>query len=358
MRKLIILSGTVSILIYWIIRLIFKRENNDMRRDIIKSMFAIYITLALAITFDNLNSYYTITFSNSFNLLPLKETISMFKNDISMALYQVCGNVVLFIPFGIFIPLLYKKEQNIIKVGLLSFIFSLLIEISQFMLGRIGDVDDLIFNTIGGIVGFITYILIKKSRIKVFNNTASNNNFLKVATPYCIVIFLYIHLLGIGSMYGFIKDNAVNVSDIRSQIVKSEQTIVQEEEIDGYNYIMSYSSKNNKDNIMITSYELGKKYVLDLYQNMITDNLHPDYVYKGLNGEFINYSSNVSTIGDNINSIIIYVKADIGDIIELSASNEKISFPVENNYMIKKIDLQDLELPQDTIMKINLIKNA
>ena len=357
MSKFIILSGVTSLLIYWIAKLIIKKYKLDISREIIKSIFFIYITIVLSITFNNLDSYYALTFDYQFNSIPLKETISMFKNTLSVALYQVGGNILLFIPFGLFIPFLYKKDQNIIKVGFLSFLFSLSIEISQVILGRIGDIDDLIFNTIGGIIGFIIYFILRKIQIRAFNDISRNKTFLRSSAPYGVLIFVYIYLIGVGNVYNFINDNLVPVSEIRSQIIKSNHTIVAEEEIDGYNYIMSYLNKEDKDNIMITSYECDKKYVLDLSQTMITDNLSTDYVYRGLDGEFINYHTQVHKLGENINDITLYIKAEVGDVVELSAHNEKISFTVEEKYMIKNINLHHLELPGDTIFKINLIKN-
>ncbi len=73
---------------------------------------------------------------------------------------NVVGNVVVFIPFGIFLPRLFPRCKNLFLTLLLSLEFSLAIEITQ-LLSRVGrfDVDDLFLNTVGGVLGYILFFL-------------------------------------------------------------------------------------------------------------------------------------------------------------------------------------------------------
>ena len=75
-------------------------------------------------------------------------------------LFNVVGNIVVFIPFGMFLPHLFKRCRNLIFTMLLSLEFSLVIEMIQ-LLSRVGrfDVDDLLLNTIGGSVGCILFFI-------------------------------------------------------------------------------------------------------------------------------------------------------------------------------------------------------
>lgn len=62
-----------------------------------------------------------IDFDNRFyiNYIPLVETIKMFNNnftDIHTALYNVIGNILLFIPLGFGIPLFFNKKINYSKL--------------------------------------------------------------------------------------------------------------------------------------------------------------------------------------------------------------------------------------------------
>ena len=78
-------------------------------------------------------------------------------------LINILGNIVVFMPFGYFIPRISKKTVGVLMTVFFSFEFSLLIEIMQ-LISRKGtfDVDDLFLNTIGGLLGYIVYFVIHK----------------------------------------------------------------------------------------------------------------------------------------------------------------------------------------------------
>lgn len=75
---------------------------------------------------------------------------------------NVIGNVAMFIPVGITLPFCFKKLNNPIKVTLVGFCYAVFIEISQLPLyQRCTDIDDVILNTTGVIIGSIVYFLVK-----------------------------------------------------------------------------------------------------------------------------------------------------------------------------------------------------
>lgn len=71
---------------------------------------------------------------------------------------NVIGNICVFIPLGMFLPKLFKRCRNLFFVIVLSLELSLCVEVVQ-LVTRVGsfDVDDLLLNTIGGILGYIIY---------------------------------------------------------------------------------------------------------------------------------------------------------------------------------------------------------
>lgn len=73
-------------------------------------------------------------------------------------LINVAGNVAVFIPLGLALPVLFEKIHSFGQVFILSFAISLLAETMQLLL-RVGcfDVDDLLLNTIGGCLGYAIY---------------------------------------------------------------------------------------------------------------------------------------------------------------------------------------------------------
>lgn len=73
-------------------------------------------------------------------------------------------NVIMMTPLGILLPLLWK-ETGFVKTTATGFLFSLAIEVSQLFNWRATDIDDLILNTLGTMLGFLLYTVFLK-RIK------------------------------------------------------------------------------------------------------------------------------------------------------------------------------------------------
>ena len=75
-------------------------------------------------------------------------------------------NVVLFLPLGFFIPLLYKKYNCIGRIALTGFLLSLSIELIQMFGMGATDINDLITNTVGACLGYFIYKLLSKATRK------------------------------------------------------------------------------------------------------------------------------------------------------------------------------------------------
>ena len=69
------------------------------------------------------------------------------------------GNVIIFIPFGFFMPMA-SKYRSIFSAVFYSFGLSLCVETFQ-LITKVGsfDVDDLLLNTVGGLVGYLIFVL-------------------------------------------------------------------------------------------------------------------------------------------------------------------------------------------------------
>lgn len=86
-------------------------------------------------------------------LVPISGPLSLLQ-WLYTSLVSAVLNVILFIPFGFFLPVLWKKQPSFGQVAMLSLLFSLGIELSQLLNNRNTDVNDLILNTFGGVAGF------------------------------------------------------------------------------------------------------------------------------------------------------------------------------------------------------------
>lgn len=117
------------------------------------------------------------------NLLPFNTIILMIKNNPwhFHAFLNIAGNVSLFVPFGFLIPILFKNFNRPLKLISLGFITTLAIEISQLIISymagftfRSFDIDDIILNTLGVIVGFIFLRAYQSTRRRVRKPTRTN----------------------------------------------------------------------------------------------------------------------------------------------------------------------------------------
>jgi Glycopeptide antibiotics resistance protein len=129
-------------------------------------VFSCYILFLIKLLFlsrvsllDLFNSQRTL--DRSINLIPfysIKEYI--FSNSATIkrfAFGNVVGNIVIFIPLGTYLPL-FKNNKRVITNLLFIFIVSLFIEIIQGLLGiGASDIDDIILNCLGGLVGILGY---------------------------------------------------------------------------------------------------------------------------------------------------------------------------------------------------------
>ena len=77
-------------------------------------------------------------------------------------------NILLFIPLGFILPLLWKEFRSRRAMCFTGFLLSLGIELAQLLNYRISDVDDLIMNTLGTLVGFLLAKLIFRHRSAVY----------------------------------------------------------------------------------------------------------------------------------------------------------------------------------------------
>ncbi|MCZ4118648.1 VanZ family protein [Streptomyces sp. H39-S7] len=70
---------------------------------------------------------------------------------------QIGGNLLLGVPFGVLLPVLFPKTRGLLRVVLVTAFVMVLVEVAQGMIveGRAFDVDDVILNTTGALIGYL-----------------------------------------------------------------------------------------------------------------------------------------------------------------------------------------------------------
>ena len=124
------------------------------------------------------------------NLVPFRE---IFRYPIGSENFnrQVFGNIILFMLFGFFAAY-YTKMKKLGSITLISFLVSLTIEIVQKYIGRSFDIDDILLNVLGGILGFLVYIgldAIRKKLPGIFQKDAFYS-FLTLLLVVVVVLYL------------------------------------------------------------------------------------------------------------------------------------------------------------------------
>lgn len=95
-----------------------------------------------------------------FNLVPL---VHLFEYGSTRdIIWNVVGNAAMFVPTGIVLPIVYKRLDRFWKVVCAGAYISLCIEVLQLPFpSRASDIDDILLNTLGVVVGYALYALVK-----------------------------------------------------------------------------------------------------------------------------------------------------------------------------------------------------
>ena len=154
------LSAFIQFLINFTLFLYSKRKRG---LDISKISYVIIVVFSIYIIgvyhFTSAGTFYN---GLTYQLKILKDKINFipFSKDIDFIAYFL--NIVLFLPLGFLVPLILKKINKLKYILGIGLGFSMIIEVSQLLNNRRTDIDDLILNTIGAIVGFILYRIFDK----------------------------------------------------------------------------------------------------------------------------------------------------------------------------------------------------
>lgn len=165
----------IAIPIYVVVRFIIlkkKRKKLNLYREIAMFVFVIFLVGLASQTiipkFEIGSSGGISIVKNRIhqtNLIPFKVLFETYREVfvngyINYFLINFLGNIIMFMPIGFFIPLLWEiSNKKVIMIGSCS---SLFIEVCQLFLRRGTDIDDLILNTIGVIFGLLVYQFLYK----------------------------------------------------------------------------------------------------------------------------------------------------------------------------------------------------
>ena len=147
----ILISSVIAVSMR-LVYLIKNKQKIILYREMLALIFIIYVLcLFYVVTFGDVG------WSNS-NFIPFKE---MFRYSFGSNLFikNVLGNIIMFVPYGFFVSY-YLDLKKPLSAFLLVLLVSTSIETTQLLIGRVFDIDDIILNIVGGMIGFAIYKLL------------------------------------------------------------------------------------------------------------------------------------------------------------------------------------------------------
>ena len=160
--KILPFAALTGLLAYMPVYFVIRRRIPNMYwlRHMINLAFVTYLVSMFWIVF---LWQPALTNTHYFNLMPFRETLYYtytYGNRLAESQYML--NMIMFLPFGLMLPLVFPKRINrFYLVALISLAATALIEGIQYAIGRVGDVDDMIANLMGGAAGFCLYSLLR-----------------------------------------------------------------------------------------------------------------------------------------------------------------------------------------------------
>lgn len=170
------------------LRIAYLLNNNKkfcLHKEVLSLVFIVYILcLYHVVTFQDINY-------GTNNFIPFRE---IFRYPVGSAKFikNIVGNIALFIPFGFFSSY-YLNHKKLATPAILTLVTSLTIEIVQYYIGRVFDIDDILLNVLGGVLGFLLFVGFAaiKERLPKFMKSDAFLNFLIIVIIVLLVVYSF-----------------------------------------------------------------------------------------------------------------------------------------------------------------------
>lgn len=141
----IVILSISSYIFFRIISRIFNKTKIDIKKELLLLLFIIYLLILFNVVTYPVNEY-------GKNNLNLFQELFRYKIGSNLFMQNIVGNIFMFIPFGMFLNSYFKvKRWHLIIITIL---YSFSIEVTQLLIGRVFDIDDIILNLFGSLIGW------------------------------------------------------------------------------------------------------------------------------------------------------------------------------------------------------------
>jgi len=168
-----------SLRITYIIR---NKKKFIVYEEILMLLFGIYILMFFEIvTYQDVISYGN-------NFIPFRE-LTRYSIGSNLFYKNVIGNIIIFMPYGFFASYYLRLDTKKIA-ALLILLVSFSIECVQLVIGRCFDVDDILLNLIGGMLGYYFFHVLEKITDKMAKNTISTIAIVGIIFIMLIILYM------------------------------------------------------------------------------------------------------------------------------------------------------------------------
>lgn len=154
---------------------------HSLQKTVLYGIFALYLVAVCSLV--GFPGVLDFAFDPAYNPVPFAGMGGDLKNCIL--------NVLLFIPLGILLPVIWARFDSLKSVLLWALCFSALIELMQLFNFRTTDVNDLITNTAGAALGY----LLARPAIKKHPKLRSAQNSSRDSFVLCAVVLIWVILI-------------------------------------------------------------------------------------------------------------------------------------------------------------------
>ena len=124
-----------------------------------KELFSLSFIIYILCLFQVVTNQDVVSWATN-NFIPFKE-ILRYEFGSKLFVRNVIGNMVMFLPYGLFASIILRPKRAYI-IMFLVLVASISIEWVQMAIGRVFDVDDILLNFLGGMLGYFLYVMLVK----------------------------------------------------------------------------------------------------------------------------------------------------------------------------------------------------
>ena len=260
MESVVLLIVAVPIYVVW--RTVsWRTQGGDWLRELGVTACFLYALGVGSVTFFPLTVIYY-DWHEMYNFVPFASITDMIRYSLpEVAVRNILGNVVLFVPLGVILPVLFPRARRLGALLWRAAAVSVAIEVLQALTRtRSTDVDDVILNVTGALLGYGAFALLTMAAVRVgwlgrlFERLGSKSErepLLAAVVPISATILVIIALMGYAVAAGTLGENQIG-ADLTATMPGS--SVVASERSGNYVFLVAASKGTSSEEFVCAEY--------------------------------------------------------------------------------------------------------